>query len=247
MKIITSTQNSYIKELRGLKNKKGRREGLFICEGEKCAIEALQYADVDSLIITEKHKHTAENAEERGIDVYLVTDAVMESVSDTKSQQGIIAVVKKREYPLPSPTGLFVALEDVQDPQNVGTIIRTADAAGASCVLLTRQCADYTSPKAVRAAMGSIFHLPIIVCDDFYNTLRELKNANMDIVGTHLRGSEKLAKNADTVIIIGNEARGMSNEASEICSQLYKIPMRGKAESLNAAVAAGIVIYKIAD
>ncbi|MBQ4062145.1 MAG: RNA methyltransferase [Christensenellaceae bacterium] len=247
MKTITSTQNSYIKELRSLKNKKGRKGGLFLCEGEKCAMEALIYADTEALIITEGHEDIAQYAEDKGIDVYLVSDSVMESVSDTKSQQGIIAVVRKKEHALPCPSGLFVALEDVADPQNVGTIIRTADAAGAACILLSSKCADYTSPKAVRAAMGSIFHLPIVICNNLLDVLKQFKDAGMAIVGTHLKGREQLTKNKNAVIIIGSEARGMSAEASEICSQLYKIPMRGKAESLNAAVAAGIVIYKIAD
>ncbi len=247
MKTITSTQNAYIKELKQLKAKKGRKTGLFLCEGEKCAIEAIEYADVESLLITEGHDAAAKLAEDKGIAVYLVSDAVMESLSDTKTQQGVIAAVKKKEHSIPSPSGLFIALEDVSDPQNVGTIIRTADAAGAACVLLSSHSADYTSPKAVRAAMGSIFHIPIVVCPELAETIASLRAAGMSVIGTHLKGNETLEKKRNAVVIIGSEARGMSEKAAELCTSLYKIPMKGRAESLNAAVAAGIVIYKLAD
>lgn len=244
MRVITSTQNPYIKELKQLKNKKGRKNGRFLAEGEKCAQEAIAYAETESILVTKEDSPAALAAEKRGITVYLVNQAVMEAVSDIKTPQTALAVVKTPHAKLPDPRGLFVALEDLADPQNVGTIIRTADAAGARAVLVSEGTCDYTSPKAVRASMGSIFHIPIVVCENLYKTLSELRKEGISLIGTHLRGSDQFSPRENTCIIIGNEARGMTDKAADMADILYKIPMPGQAESLNAAVAAGIVIYQ---
>lgn len=241
---ITSTQNSYIKELKQLKNKKGRKSGRFLAEGEKCTLEALAYAEVESVLVTLPDSPSARAAEERNLPVYHVSRAVMESVSDVKTPQTALAVVKTPHSELPAPKGLFLALEDLADPQNVGTIIRTADAAGASAVLVSENTCDFTAPKAVRASMGSIFHIPIIICPDLYQTLADLRSAGVHLLGTHLHGHDNFIPKENTCIIIGNEARGMSDRAAAMADTLYKIPMPGQAESLNAAVAAGIVIYR---
>ncbi len=247
MLTITSTTNPYIKELKTLSDKKGRRSGRFIAEGEKCAFEALSYGEVERLLVTDPDDPLVMLSEEKGVMPICVTDAVMSAVSGVKTPPGAIAVAVRTECSLPSPHGLFVALEDVADPQNVGAIIRTADAAGAACVLVSSGSADYTSPRAVRASMGSVFHLPIVVCESLYDTLSELKHAGMCITGTHLKGSGELGEHSSVAAVIGNEARGMSDRLSSLCDVLYKIPMRGRAESLNAAVAAGIVIYRLSD
>jgi len=244
MRTITSTQNAYIKELKQLKNKKGRKSGRFLAESEKCAQEAILHAEVESILVTREDSPAAKMAEERGITVYLVNDPVMEAVSDIKTPQSALAVVKAPHHELPEPKGLFIALEDLSDPQNVGTIIRTADAAGAKAVLVSEGTCDYTSPKAVRAAMGSLFHIPVVVCKDLYETLRTLQAAGVHLMGTHLRGQEDFSPRENTCIIIGNEARGMTDRAAEMADTLYKIPMPGQAESLNAGVAVGIVIYR---
>ena len=244
MRTITSTQNTYIKELKQLKNKKGRKSGKFLAESEKCAQEAIQYADVESILVTREDSPAAIMAEQKGITVYLVNDAVMEAVSDIKTPQTALAVVKTPSAQMPPAKGLFVALEDLSDPQNVGTIIRTADAAGASAVLLSEATCDYTSPKAVRASMGSIFHIPVVVCKDLCETLSALQKEGVHLIGTHLRGQDRFTPHEDACIIIGNESRGMTDRAADMADTLYKIPMPGQAESLNAAVAAGIVIYQ---
>lgn len=245
MRIITSTQNSYIKELKQLKTKKGRKSGRFLAEGEKCAQEAIEYAQIESVLVTRENSPAAIAAEKRGIPVYQVSDAVMEVVSDIKTPQTALAVVKHIPgTALPAPKGLFIALEDLADPQNVGTIIRTADAAGATAVLVSEETCDYTSPKAVRASMGSLFHIPVISCKDFYQTLAELQAGGMTLLGTHLHGNTSFSPQENTCIIIGNEARGMTDRAATMADILYKIPMPGRAESLNAGVAAGIVIYR---
>lgn len=245
MEQITSTKNEYIKLLRSLKQKKGREEtGLFLAEGDKCAAEALGNAKVQALLTTQEQHPLAIQAEQKGVRAVLVSQAVMEAVSDVKTPQSAIAVVQKQQGKLPEQ-GLFVALEDVADPQNVGTILRTADAVGAAGVLLSGKCADYTSPKAVRAAMGSVFHLPVEVAQDFQGRLSAMKKAGVRLLGGHLQGVQAMPGQRENLcVIIGNEARGMSPEAARLCDYLVKIPIYGKAESLNAAVAAGILLYR---
>ena len=191
MEQITSTKNEYIKLLRSLKQKKGREEtGLFLAEGDKCAAEALGNAKVQALLTTQEQHPLAIQAEQKGVRAVLVSQAVMEAVSDVKTPQSAIAVVQKQQGKLPEQ-GLFVALEDVADPQNVGTILRTADAVGAAGVLLSGKCADYTSPKAVRAAMGSVFHLPVEVAQDFQGRLSAMKKAGVCLLGGHLQGVQR--------------------------------------------------------
>lgn len=245
MEQIASAKNEYIKLLRSLKQKKNREEtGLYLAEGEKCAAEALRYGKVEALLVAEEGHPLASRAEEARVRVICASQAVMEAVSEVKTPQGALAVVKKEPSKLPE-AGLFVALEDVADPQNVGTILRTADAVGAAGVLLSGQCADYVSPKAVRAAMGSTFHLPIEVAEDFHARLTEMKRAGIRLLGGHLKGSETMPGTGENLcVIIGNEARGMSEVAAELCDFLVRIPIYGKAESLNAAVAAGILLYR---
>ncbi len=241
---IQSAKNEYIKKVRSLKQKKNREElGLFLAEGDKCAQEALCHAKVESLLTSDPGHPLISAAERQNARVILVSPTVMEAASEVKTPQSCIAVVKKGQAKLPG-NGLMVALEGVADPQNVGTILRTADAVGATGALLSRDCADFTAPKAVRAAMGSTFHLPIEVAEDFYARLEALKSAGVCLIGGHLMGEEGRPHAARTAcVIIGNEARGMSERAARLCDALVRIPMYGKAESLNAAVAAGILLY----
>ena len=246
---ITSTRNEYIKKLRKLQQKKEREaEGLFLAEGILCAGEAMQYADVEALLLTEKYMDSdaAKMAEEKNIRILLVSDAVMEAVSSAKNPQGALAVVKKQQQDY-KKEGLILVLEDVSDPQNVGTMIRTADAMGASAVLLSKNAADCYSPACVRATMGSVFHIPILYLDDLYAELSALKNAGIPLVAGHLKGKSSLPVLNNAAIMIGNETRGLSDRISEMADVLYRIPMFGRAESLNAAIAAGIMMQKASE
>ena len=249
LRTITSTQNTYIKKLKTLKTKKGRTAtNLFIADGEKCTSEAIEYGYADSVLSTDESHPIVQKALSACIDVYIVSEAVMNCVSEAKTPQSTLAVAKKISAPsIEYGNKLYVALEDVSDPQNIGTIIRTADAAGASAVILSESCADYTSAKAVRAAMGSVFHIPIIVADDFISQLTAFKKNGTALIAGHLKGQNSLPRPTSSCILIGNESRGLSDEVSKIADVLYKINIFGKAESLNAAVAAGIMIYKIID
>lgn len=243
---ITSTANAYIKELKALQTKKGRvRQGRFLAEGDKCAVEALAWAEVEALLYTEGAELPADAQNVRCI---CVSEAVMHAVCDAKTPQNLAAVVRRpAPAALDCAPGLYAALENVADPQNVGTIIRTADAAGARAVLLSAGCADYTSPKAVRAAMGSVFHLPIVVTDDLPAALGRLRQAGVLVVAGHLCGREGFPHAASTCVLVGNEARGLSEAATGAADALCRIPIYGRAESLNAAVAAGILLYRAAE
>jgi len=246
MERITSTKNPYIQELRSLKQKKHRQAlGKFIAEGGKCALEALEYAQVESLLVLDEDAPAVRRALAADVRVYLVSRAVLEAVSDAKTPQPVLAVVRKSPGEWQPEPGLYVALEDVADPQNVGTIIRTADAAGAKGVLLSAGTADHTGPRAVRAAMGSLFHLDIAVREDFYDCLAQLKERGILLVAGHLEGEEAAPGRMESAcVLIGNEARGLSERAVMLADRLYRIPIHGKAESLNAAVAAGILLYR---
>ena len=179
---ISSLQNPYIKLLRSLKSKKEREtHGLFLAEGEKCAWEALEADAAECLLATEESPLT-EAAEAQGVRIILCSERVMEAVK----RQALMQQGKERGQ-------LLIALESVADPQNVGTMIRTADAAGAGAVLVSQDTADFTGPKAVRASMGSVFHLPIVVCQDFYGMLAQLRAEGVTLVAGDLAGQGTLA------------------------------------------------------
>ncbi len=244
MEEISSTQNAYIKTLRSLKQKKYRKAlGKFLAEGEKCAEEALAYGDTEALLVRDALLPLAETARQKGVRVILCSDAVLNAVCEIKTPQGAVAVVRCKELPF-APAGIVAALEDVADPQNVGAIIRTADAVGAAGVLLSPGSADHTSPRAVRASMGSVFHLPIRVAQEFLPALRALQNRGFLLAGGHLAGKETLPAAGNICVLIGNEARGLSQAAAGQCDALVRIPLYGKAQSLNAAVAAGLLLYQ---
>lgn len=242
MEIITSNSNTYVKFLRSLKNAKPRKEsGMFLAEGTLCAKEALDFGFAEC-VISSCENDIVIQAEAKGIRTILLTNTVFESVSSEKTPQGVAAVCRIKDSLIPMQQNIVV-LEDVTDPQNVGTIIRTADAAGFGGVILSDGCADYTSPRAVRASMGSIFHLPI-ESGNIFKILEERKCAGTAVIAGHLRGNDKLTPVNPCAVLVGNETRGLSNDASDMADILYKIPIRGKAESLNVAVAAGILMYK---
>ena len=248
MQVITSTKNEYIKTLRSLKQPKYRRQlGLFLAEGGKCAWEALTYGEAEALLLPQDAPDAdlMALAQQKQVQVICVSDAVMEAVSEVKTPQNAIAVVRRPAGQSFLEQGVIAALEDVSDPTNVGAIIRTADAIGAAGVLLSAGCADYTSPRAVRASMGSVFHVPVCVCDDFRAELTRLKGEGWRIVGAHLKGQPKLPHSEKHCLLIGNEARGLTAETSALCDDLVKISIYGQAESLNASVAAGILLYRL--
>lgn len=248
--IITSVKNDKIKELRSLASKKGRREtGLHIIEGERLVLDVLKSGiEPDTVLVAEWNTTAGNKLDELNIPYTLVSGEVMKAVCDTSTPQGVFAAVKTPDTTPPKeyPEGLIVCLDRVQDPGNLGTVLRTADAFGAAGVLVGEGSVDPFMAKAVRAAMGSTYHIPVWQ-GDLPHELDIMKAQGFDLVCGHLAGEEELpALGQKRVIVIGNEANGASPEAAERCF-LYRLPMKGRAESLNAAVAAAILIYKLSE
>lgn len=251
---IDSVQNPLIKRMRTLARRSAREaENLMLIEGEKLVSEALD-ADLrpaHAFVREDKEPLLAELASRlaaAGAEVYVVPARVIEAMSDTVSPQGIcaaFALLPRRD--LSSAPGSLVALDGVQDPGNVGTIWRTADAAGYAGLLMGADTADAFSPKVQRAAMGSGFRVPSTSVD-LPAALKELKGAGYTIIATALGGVslyERPPIEGKFVVVIGSEAKGISEEILSIADLRLRIPMRGGAESLNAAVAAGIILYEL--
>lgn len=250
---ITSSSNRIIKEIRELSDRKGRtRAGAFKVEGGKLAIEAAENgAAFRYIVLAESYISRYENSPLPGRPwpVYLLPDELFARISDTETPQGILAVAELPGIPDIASLRLSrcVILENLQDPGNVGTIIRTADACGFDGVLLSSGCADPYSPKVLRAAMGSVFHMPVIPCADIYGTVRKLKDQGIRIASAHPRDSGIIWESdiADRIaLVIGNEGNGLSDIMLDLCDIRVMIPMPGKAESLNAAAAASMLIYE---
>lgn len=244
MEHITSLKNPKVAAWKALKDRKGRREsGCFLVEGRKMVEEALKSAfDVETVLVQEG----MELPDGLTMPVYELPAHVLAAVCDTKTPQGIAAVVRMKEQ---SALGKhIVVLDGVQDPGNVGTIIRTADAAGLDGVLLSTQCADVFSPKVLRATMGSIFRMNLRTTDDLPGELTKLREKGYSILSSQLDGTpfyerEKVAE--QFALIIGNEGNGVSEQVQQTTTHRVRLPMRGGAESLNAAIAAAIMMYEL--
>ena len=245
--IIESNQNKIIKEVNSLKAKKERdKTGLFILEGKRLVDEIPNSWEIKYLLKAESYSEDI-NFE----NVYTVKDSLFEKISETVNPQGILAVCHIKEFDVTnvdySNSPFFVVLENVTDPGNMGTLIRTADAAGADGIFLSKGCVDIYNPKVIRATMGSIFHLPIYRNLNLMYLMEDFKNNNVKTLAAHLKGTStpyKVDMTTACAVIIGNEANGLSDEISEMASDLVKIPMPGKAESMNAGIAGGILIYE---
>ncbi len=246
MDSLTSLKNPKVLAWRSLKERKGRKEtGCFLVEGRKMVEEALSSAfSVETLLVSESHG--ADFSLPEDVPAYLLPDHVFAALCDTKTPQGIAAVVRMRAAPV---TGsCLLALDDVQDPGNVGTILRTADAAGFDGVLLSDKCADVFSPKVLRATMGSIFRMPVEITDQLPQALGQLRAQGWSILSSQLDGTPFFHRDPvgeKFCLIIGNEGNGISPAVQAEATHRLRLPMRGGAESLNAAIAAGIMMYDL--
>ena len=245
MERITSLKNPKVQLWKSLKERKGRREtGCFMAEGRKMVEEALASSfRVEAVLVDEARMEEFDLPED--IPTYALPENVLAAVCDTKTPQGIAAVVQvQRSARL---GGRVVALDGVQDPGNVGTIIRTADAAGLEGIILSGQCAVVFSPKTLRATMGSIFRMPMVVTD-LPGYLTALREDGYSIISSQLDGEpfyQRSPVGEKFCLIIGNEGNGISDEVKATATHRVKLPMRGGAESLNAAIAAGIMMYDL--
>ena len=240
--IITSRSNERIKAAQKLQNAKARREtGLHLIEGDKLVSDAIASgARVRTVFALEPAPVFA------GVETVAVSERVLAALSTAKTPQHMCALVETPPCGCPDryPDGLIVVLDRLQDPGNLGTILRTADALGAAGVLVSFDSADPFSPKALRAAMGSTYHLPVWI-GSLETELQRLREQDVTCICGHLAGSETLPRvDRRTALVIGNEGQGVSEQTAEACVR-YRMPMRGRAESLNAAVFAALMMQTL--
>ena len=238
---MTSKNNPLVKETVALKEKKGRREqGMFLVEGKKMFVECLNSGfEIERVFVSEKY---ADALPEITAETVRVSDDVFQHLSDEKTPQGILCRVKLPVYPLRAPKGKCLLLDGVADPGNMGTIIRTANAAGYSEIYLTETCADPYSPKSVRASMSGIFFTKLYRAErsQILSVMRDTPIIVADMGGENVFSFHSPKTFA---LAIGNEANGISNEVFHAAAHTVKIPMQATQESLNAAVSAGIIMY----
>ena len=254
MKKIESRDNKWVKRLNGLKIKKNRdKEGVFVAEGLRFINEVPADWAVEAYAVSETF--AAENdlsRYEKKAEVLCLPDGVFASVCDTENPQGILAVCKKLEWDegavFAKEHPFFLLAEELNDPGNLGTVIRTADACGADAVFLSKGSVDLYNPKVLRSTMGSLFHVPVFQNVDLNEISAKLKEKGIPLYAAHLKGDKfpyDLDLKASCAFIIGNEARGLSEKAADLCDRWVKIPMPGQAESLNASIAAGVLMYEV--
>ena len=253
--MITSVNNGQVKNIIQLNKKtKARREqGLFVAEGRKMFGEApsdwIEKVYVSETLTSDPA--LMEQVEKLSYDI--VADSVFRQMSDTQTPQGILTVLRRPSYTLEDILGgknpLVMVLEDLQDPGNAGTILRTGEGAGVSGVLLTRTCVDITNPKVIRSTMGSVYRMPFLYVESVVSLTQELKKHNIRTFAAHLKGRNSYDQESytgGTAFLIGNEGKGLTEEAANSADCLIRIPMCGKVESLNAAMASGILMYEAA-
>lgn len=234
------------------KRRAREKEGLFVVEGPHLVEEAIRSgAEIEYIVTT--HPPTPSLKKRRGAqigEIIEVNAKQFAELSDVETPQGILAVVKVREYRLEDlrTEGVIVFCHEIQDPGNFGTIIRTADAAGASGIILSKGTVDLYNSKTLRATMGSLFHLPIVEIEDVHETLSFLKKNNIKTVATSLSASKNYFEvdyKDGVAIVVGNEGAGLPKEVVKSCDEIVKIPMPGKAESLNVAVSTALLLYEV--
>ncbi len=244
---LTSRKNPVIRQLRALGRERTARaeEGLFVGDGEKLLREAIQCgAEIDTVLWTETSAMDVPNAKHQ----YTAPPELVEYVSALAHSPGPVFTIRMHPRPIPEALRRVIVLEKVQDPGNVGTVLRTANALGMDAVLLTGNCADLYSPKTVRSTMGAIFRMPVLEC-----TLEEMKvllnQHDLPLYGAALSEAARdlrMVRLDRAAVAIGSEGQGLSRELLALCDGEIIIPMRPESESLNAAVAASVVMWEMA-
>ena len=249
--MITSSSNSQVKNVINLLKKSGerKRRGLFVIEGIRMFTE-IPKDRIVKVYASESFAHANETIL-KGFDYELVSDRVYEQMSDTKTPQGIMALVEMLSYTLDDiirgETPVIAMLENIQDPGNLGTIIRSAEGAGATGLIMSADTVDIYNPKTIRSTMGALFRMPFIYVDDMVETAKELRRREIRLVAAHLKGennyyNENLA--VPMALMIGNEGNGLTDRLTNEADMLVKIPMEGGLESLNAAVSTAVILYE---
>ncbi len=255
MQVITSKDNEIIKSIKKLKDKKYRDEaGLYVVEGIKMIEEAIEEeADIKKIVICEECVE-AGSIEQKLLytiakyDCIYVKEKIFNLLTDVVAPQGILAVIAKpsKDTNIRYDQDIILALDGIQDPGNLGTILRTADSVNLKQIIVTKNTADAYNPKVVRSTMGAIFRVNIIETENLEKTLKEIQKNKFKVIVTSLDTNNSIydIDYAKKVIVIGNEANGVTKEVQEMADNKVKIPMLGKTESLNASVAAGIMLYE---
>lgn len=256
--MITSEANVQIKELLRLQKsaRERRKKNCFIVEGMKLVKEAFLSGSLKKVYLSETALRQEMDLTEYfsgNVDCETVADPVFHSISDTVTPQGILGTAQKPEYALEAlledRKKRFLLLDNLRDPGNLGTIMRTAEGAGMSAVFLSKESVDLFNPKVVRSTMGSIFRVPFSYVDDLPEIVERLKKRKISVYGCMMEGSSRFDLcdyKGGAGIVIGNEANGISENVIAHLSGSVRIPMAGKLESLNAAVAAAVLMYELA-
>lgn len=275
--MITSTSNKRIKNVIALlgKSRERKKQNCFIVEGIKMFVEApgdwikevyiSEELEIDApgneavaeklaqLKVQTKDTGSDKNPEQTDIIIETVKTDVFNKMCDTKTPQGILSVLQMPSYSLKdlqgSEKGLYLVLEDIQDPGNLGTMMRTGEGAGVSGVIMSSHTVDIFNPKTIRATMGSIYRVPFVYVDDLAKAVRDMNANGIKIYAAHLKGQNAYDKEnyqKATAFLIGNEGNGLSREIADLADCYIKIPMLGQVESLNAAIAASLLIYEAA-
>jgi len=260
LRVVTSLQNDQVKFIRSLDMRKVRREtGLFVAEGASLLVTAREHGFVPQMLVllagaaeSGVAHGLAEGALDAGSEVLEVSEAVLAKLAGKQNPQILLGVFRQRWAELPDSgelTGkeVWLALEEVRDPGNLGSIIRTVEAVGAKGVILVGQCCDPYSREAVRASMGSIFSVPLVKMSH-EAFLARLAGWPGDIVGTHLEARVDFRSGAfrgPILLLMGSEGPGLSAPLAEASTRLVRIPMAGNLDSLNLAVAAALILYQV--
>jgi len=259
--MITSESNGKIKGIVKLQKsaRERRKKGLFLAEGVKMVREAFSYGKLQGIYFSESFWETSPQGwrEITGrIPWEVVSEPLFQKMADTVTPQGVLGVVEMPEYSLEDLLGdarhAYMLLDDIRDPGNLGTILRTAEGAGMSGVIMSRGTVDLFNPKVVRATMGAIFRVPFYVLgngEGLAGMIGELKSRDIPVYGTMMDGSmvyDDPDYTRGAGIVIGNEAKGISGEVAEVLTGRIRIPMEGRLESLNASVAAAVLMYEMA-
>ncbi len=259
--VLENPRSPRVRAVAKLSKRAARQEtGLFLLEGPQAAREALAWAPETVLELyatpsaLEKHVDVRDAAEQAGVDLQYTTEAVLDAMADTVTPQGIVAVARQAPTALKDVLAagprLIAICEEVRDPGNLGTIIRAADAAGADAVILTGRTVDPYNPKVVRSTTGSLFHLPVAVDLELADVVERVHEAGLRVVAADVGGDDFLASRGvlaePTAWLFGNEARGLDDEALARADVALRLPIYGRAESLNLATAASVCLYETA-
>ncbi|MBQ7924970.1 MAG: RNA methyltransferase [Lachnospiraceae bacterium] len=255
--MISSVANARVKQVVQwqAKAKERRKAKVFLAEGIKMFQEAPQKSIVE-VYVSEAQLPALERTEQvwnklRQVGFETVSEEVFAKMSDTQTPQGILTVLHQSEYQLEQLVNehnpLLVVLENLQDPGNLGTIIRTGEGAGITGVIMSKQTVDIYNPKVIRATMGSIYRVPFVYVEDLQETLELLHQKGIHTYAAHLQGEtyyDSFSFKEPTAFLIGNEGNGLSREIADCARQYLKIPMEGQVESLNAAIATALLMYE---